>query len=69
MEKEQASVALMRSQNQELIGNSSFMHYILVKEQGKGLGWDISFIKIVRPFFFPFFDKECNYFYLIEKRR
>ena len=43
----QASVALIGSQNRESIGNSSFIHCILVKKQGTGLGGDISISKVV----------------------
>ena len=44
----QASVALLGSQNRESIGNSLFIHCILVKKQGTGLGGDISISKVVR---------------------
>ena len=43
----QASVALLGSQNRESIGNSLFIHCILVKKQGTGLGGDISISKVV----------------------
>ena len=47
----QASVALLGSQNRESIGNCLFIHSILVKKQGTGLGWDISttLAKNIRP--------------------
>ena len=45
----QASVALIGSQNRESIGNSLFIHCILVKKQGTGLGGDISISKVVFP--------------------
>ena len=43
----QASVALLGSQNRESIGNRLFIHCILVKKQGTGLGGDISISKVV----------------------
>ena len=43
----QASVAFIGSQNQESIGNSLFIHSILVKKQGTCLGGDISISKVV----------------------
>ena len=43
----QASVALLGSQNWESIGNSLFIHCILVKKQGTGFGGDISISKVV----------------------
>ena len=41
----QSSVALIGSQNRESIGYSLFIHCILVKKQGTGLGGDISISK------------------------
>ena len=43
----QASVALLGSQNRESIGNSLFIHCTLFKNQGTGLGGDISISKVV----------------------
>ena len=43
----QASIAFLRSQNRESIGNSLFIHCTLVKKQGTGLGGDISISKVV----------------------
>ena len=43
----QASVALLGRQNRESIGYSLFIHCILVKKQGTGLGGDISMARVV----------------------
>ena len=45
----QASVALLGSQNRESVGNSLFIHCILVKKLWRGLGGDISISKVVKP--------------------